>query len=109
MSKIDAQAAMEQIWKLAPQYAKAKAEASYIEEFRKSKKALLMQASGQTVISAQERDAYAHPEYVELLDGYRAAIEQAEALRWRLVAAQAAIEIWRTEQANNRTIERATQ
>lgn len=107
MSKIDAQSAMEQIWKLAPQYAKAKAEASYIEEFRKSKKALLMQASGQTVISAQERDAYAHPEYVALLDGYRAAIEQAEALRWRLVAAQAAIEIWRTTESTNRMIDKA--
>ncbi len=107
MKDIDPQAAMEQIWRIAPQYAKAKAEAAYLEEFRKSKKAILMGESKETSIGGQERDAYSHAEYLELLTGYRQAIETAEALRWKLTAAQAAIEIWRTQQANNRTIERA--
>ena len=108
MSKpIDPQAAIEQLWKLSPEYAKAKGERVYLDEFRKSKKALLMQASTQKTGIAQEADAYAHPEYVSLLDALRAAVEAEETLRWRLIAAQAAIEVWRSQEASNRAIDRA--
>ncbi len=109
MKAIDPQAAMEQIWKLAPEYAKAKSERVYLEEFRKSKKALLMQGHIDLPVSAQEREAYADDEYVALLDGLKAAVEQEELLRWRMTSAQAAIEIWRTESANARQEGRATQ
>ena len=67
-----------------------------------------MQLSGQKVISAQERDAYAHDEYVELLDALREAVEIEEKLRWDLIAAQARVEVWRTEQANNRVQDKLT-
>lgn len=89
----------------APQYAKAKSERVYLEEYRKTKKALCMRAaesSGTNAISAQERDAYADPEYKQLLDGLRAAVEEEERLRWMIVAAQAKIEVWRTIEANRR-------
>lgn len=89
----------------APHYAKAKSERVYLEEYRKTKKALCMRAaesSGTNAISAQERDAYADPEYAELLDGLRAAVEEEERLRWMIVAAQAKIEVWRTIEANRR-------
>jgi hypothetical protein len=36
------------------------------------------------------------------------AIEMEEKLRWDLIAAQARVEIWRTEQANNRAEGKAT-
>ena len=52
----------------APRYAKAKAERIYLEEFRKTKKALLMKVAmeaGYESAAAQEREAYAHPEYQE--------------------------------------------
>ena len=88
------------------EFAAAKADRIYIEEFRKSKKALLMKESRETSSVAQERDAYAHIEYIDLLDGLKAAIEKEEVLKWMLVAAQARIEVWRTEQANNRTQDR---
>ncbi len=39
---INPQAAVEELWKHAPAHAKAKAERVYLEEFRKTKKALLM-------------------------------------------------------------------
>ena len=60
------------------------------------------ESSGVNAISAQERDAYADPEYAQLLDGLRAAVEEEERLRWMIVAAQAKIEVWRTIEANRR-------
>ena len=109
MSKpIDPQAAVEQLWKIAPAYAKAKAERVYLEEFRKSKKAILMAVHKALPIGAQEREAYAHPEYIGLLAALQAAVEAEETMRWRLVACQTSIEIWRSQEASNRMTERST-
>jgi hypothetical protein len=102
---------IEFILKSAEPYAKAKAERLYLEEFRKSKKASLMQEAflnGVDAISAQERDAYAHHEYKSLLEGLKHAVEVEEKLKWQLTAAQIKVDVWRTEQANNRFIERST-
>lgn len=104
----DPNKAVDYIIKNAPKYAKAKAERVYLEEFRKSKKALLMKSCGLEAVSAQEREAYSAPEYVALLDGLKAAVEVEEKLRWDLIAAQLRVEIWRTESANNRATDRAT-
>lgn len=88
----------------APAYAKAKAERVYLEEFRKSKKAMLMKIAEKQYASAaaQEREAYADDEYLELLEGLRSAVEAEETLRWRIVAAQAKIETWRTLESTRR-------
>ena len=86
----------------ANKFAKAKAERVYLEEYRKSLKALLMKRSLEESIGAQEREAYAHQEYRDLLRGLKSAVEVEEKLRWDLIAAQARVEIWRTEQANLR-------
>lgn len=89
----------------APAYAKAKAERVFLEEFRKSKKALLMrdaETAGHKSAVAQEREAYAAPAYLQLLDGLRVAVEQEEALKWLIVGAQAKFEVWRTIEANRR-------
>jgi hypothetical protein len=92
----------------ADMFAKAKAERTYIEQFRKSLKGILMKRSMETAIGAQEREAYAHPEMVELLNGLKAAVEIEEKLKWDITAAELRVEIWRTEQANNRAEGRAT-
>ena len=92
----------------ANKFAKAKAERVYLEEYRKSLKALLMKRSLEESIGAQEREAYAHEEYQKLLKGLQAAVEVEEKLRWDLIAAQARVEIWRTEQANIRAEGRVT-
>jgi len=89
-------------------YAKAKSERVYLEEFKKSLKAILMKRTNESSIAAQEREAYSHPEYLELLEGIKVATEIEEKLRWDLIAAQARIEIWRTEQANHRAEGRIT-
>lgn len=109
MSKpIDPQGAVESLWKIAPEYAKAKAERVYLEEFRKSKKAILMQSHGEKAIGAQEREAYAHPEYIGLLAALQVAVEKEETLRWRLVACQTSIEIWRSQESTARMTDRST-
>ena len=100
---------VEFLLKNAKIYAKAKSERIYIEEFRKSKKALLMQEAqlrGVETMAAQERDAYANLEYQELLVGLKEAVFAEEKLRWQLIAAQMKIDLYRTEQANNRFIDK---
>jgi hypothetical protein len=104
----DPHKAVDHIIKHAKQFADAKAQRVFLEEFRKSKKALLMKQSLEPALGAQERDAYAHPEYIELLKGLKEAVEIEEKLRWDLIAAQARVDIWRTEQANLRLEGKAT-
>ena len=97
--------AIEFILEQAPKYAEAKAQRIYLEEFRKTKKALLMKdalARGIDSGIAQEREAYAHYEYQELLLGLQVAIEKEETLKWKLTAAQMKADIWRSEQASER-------
>jgi hypothetical protein len=111
MEEINPNQAVDFLLKNAGLYAKAKAERVYLEEFRKSKKALLMQeafCAGVDTMAGQERDAYARSEYRELLDGLKAAIEVEEKLKWQLTGAQLRVDIWRTNQANNRFIEKST-
>lgn len=107
----NANKAVDFILKKAPEYAKAKSERSYLEKFRESKKALLMKDAMQKGIDSavgQEREAYAHPEYQEVIVGLAAAIETEETLKWQLEAARMRVEIYRTEEATNRLTMRAT-
>ena len=55
-----------------------------------------------TQIGEPEIYAYAHPDYTQLLEGIKEAIEAEENLRWKLIAAQAKIEVWRSLSANQR-------
>ena len=112
MEEINPNQAVDFLLKNAGLFAKAKAERCYLEEFRKSKKALLMQEAflaGVDTMAGQERDAYARSEYRELLEGLKAAVETEEKLKFQLIGAQLRVDIWRTNQANNRFIEKATQ
>lgn len=95
--------------KNAEAYAKAKANVTYLEEFRKSKKAMLFSSAIGHTVADRENYAYSHPEYLAVLDGIHAAVEEAERLRWMLVAAQARIDVWRSQEASNRGIDRSTQ
>ena len=95
--------------KNAEAYAKAKAEVTYLDQFRKSKKAILFANAIGNTVADKENYAYSHPEYLEVLDGLKEAVEKAESLRWMLVAAQARIDVWRSQEASNRNIDRSTQ
>jgi hypothetical protein len=96
----------------APAYGEAKAQRVYLEEFRKSKKALLMKDAltlGIEAANAQEREAYAHPSYQQLIRGLAEAIEKEETLKWEIESARLDIEIWRSREATNRNQDRAHQ
>ena len=103
---IDPNKAVDFLLANAGKYARAKAERIHIEEYRKSKKALLMAECPEKAANAREQYAYSHPEYIALLDGLKAAVEVEEQLRWAQIAAQLRVEIWRSEQATNRNLDR---
>jgi hypothetical protein len=108
-SQIDPSKAIQYLIDTAPLYAKAKADRLFLEEYRKSKKAQLMSQAGTEVLGKQETFAYAHEEYIEILEGIRVAVEKEEKYRWLMTAAQARTEVWRTQMYSARTEVRATQ
>lgn len=90
---------------ISRQYAKARAESEYLEHFRKSKHAMLMREAellGFKTSASQEREAYAHPEYQQLLEGLKVATELAERARWELEISRMGLDIWRTKEASRR-------
>jgi hypothetical protein len=95
---------IDKLGKAIPVYAKAKADRTYIESFLHSKRAILMQSAPEEAktISAKEAYAYAHTEYLLLLDGLKAAVEIEEKARWSLEKFKVEFEHWRTLQANDR-------
>lgn len=95
---------------LSDAYAAAHAQASYLEEFRKSKKAILMKEAardGHKTSASQETEAYANPEYQQLLLDMKVAVEQREKLRWHFEIAKLTVGVWQTQQANQRAEQRA--
>jgi len=101
--------AIEYIITNSGKYAEAKANRVYIEQFLKSKKAMLMAETAGKSVAAAEVDALAHRDYIKLLEGLKEAIEVEEKLKWMLTAAQAKVEVWRSLEASSRIMERATQ
>ena len=102
---IDPNDAIEFLFRHGKKFAKAKAERTYLEEYRKSLKAILMQEAqvdGHQTAAAQEREAYADERYQALLQGLKAAVEAEEEVRWGLVAAQARIDVWRSQESSKR-------
>ena len=86
-------------------FAKAKAERVYLEHFRKSKRSILMKqamAEGHSAVAAQEREAEADPEYIQLLEGLRAATEEEALAYWNLKVAEMQFEAWRSRMASAR-------
>lgn len=82
--------------------AQARANRIYMEEYRKVVKGQLMREFPNLPIGAQEASAYSDPRYAEHLQAMQTAIERDEFNRWMMVAAEAKIEAWRTQQANAR-------
>lgn len=85
------------IIKNAGKFAEAKAQRIYLEQFRSTKKSLLMNESTEKAANAREQYAYSHPDYQELLSGLRAAVAIEEDLKWKLESARLRVEIWKTQ------------
>jgi hypothetical protein len=109
---IDPQAAVDYMIAQSGEYAQAEANKIYMEEMRKTIKAEQMRAAeiegDYKTAAMQEREAYASKRYKDHLEALKQAVEKRERLRWMLIAAQARIEVYRTQEASNRNIIRAT-
>lgn len=102
LEDIDIFETLEYIKRTAPKYAQAKAQRIYCEEYRKSLKATYMADMVGEPVNAQERYAYSHAGYIAHLQAIKEAIAVEEEYRWKLVAAQALVEVWRSLSANQR-------
>lgn len=108
---IDPQAAVDFMVAHSKEYAQAEANKVYMEEMRKTIKAEEMKAAeleDYKTAAMQEREAYASPRYKAHLVALQEAVRKREELRWMLIAAQARIEVWRSQEASNRAQERLT-
>jgi hypothetical protein len=108
---IDPHKAIDFILLHSVEFAKAKGRRVFKEEERKTKKALLMQEAqlkGVNTLAAQEREAYADDSYVALLHELQESVIDEESLKWKLIAAQLRVEVWRSENANNRFLDKST-
>lgn len=99
--------AREFIWEHSKTLADASSKKSFLEAFVKSKLALLMKESKESTMSGKEMDAKAHPEYIQILEAIEIVQQQEIELKWKMECARLAIEIYRTESANNRGLDRA--
>lgn len=105
---IDPNEAINFMIKNSEAYANAKAQVVYLTEYRKTVKAIGFQRSLKNTMAEKEADAYTTAEYTSCVEGLKEAVAEAERLRWMLVAAQARVDVYRTQEASNRSIERST-
>lgn len=90
---------------LVDPYAEARANRTYIEEYKKSLLAMLMKRAaqaGHTSAAAQEREALASEEYRQQLLALQQAVEEEEKYRYHIKQTEMEIEVWRSLQANER-------
>lgn len=83
-------------------YAKLRAAHEAAEHYRKVLLAILMAHSSESSVAAQEREALTDEQYSAHLGKLRACVEAMETARIDVKAAEYAIEVWRTQQANDR-------
>ena len=108
MKDYDPNNAIDFIFQKAPEYAKAKGQLAELETYKHSCIAIKTKEASGNSVAAREVEAFASQDYQDLCHAIGVATEQVEALRWQLEAAKMRVDIWRTEQASNRNIERLT-
>ena len=108
MTEYDPHEAINYIYTHRKAYAEAKGQLAQLEVYKSSLKAIMMKKSGEQTIGAQEREAYATEEYINLGHAIGEATRQVEEMKFALEAAKMRFQAWQTESANNRQIERLT-
>lgn len=83
--------------------AQVRAEAIYMQEYRKVIKAQIMREEPDKPEHVREARAYADPRYIKHLDAMKTAIENDEYMRWMRVYAESTIAAWQTQSANSRS------
>ena len=102
MTETEAQKAIDYIRDSAPEFAKAKSERTYIENYLKVVKAKEMANSDKKTLGDREIDAYMSMEYETQLRGMRQAVAIEEELKWRMEAAKLRFEHYRVQSYNSR-------
>ena len=111
IKEVEPNVAIDYMIKHSEDFAAAKASRIFKEEFRKTLKAELMKEAlsrGFEAVNAQEREAYSHPKYHAHLKEIREALEKEITFEWMLIAARARVDVWRTQEASNRAVDRIT-
>lgn len=90
----------------APSIAKARGDLVREENMLRATKALAMKHSGESAVSAQEREAYASQQYQDAVNELANAAGKYEELRALREGAKFQIEYWRSLNANQRDAER---
>ena len=99
--EINPERAIKYIVENAPLFAQAKANRVFIEHYLRTVKSRLMNEQTGT-LGNKEAYAYAHPDYVAQLEALKIATEEEERLKFMLAAAQARIEVWKTQEYSKR-------
>ena len=89
----------------AKKMAQAKANRVYMEEARKSMKAVMMkkaEEAGHKSAAIQEREAYSSDDYLKHIEALRIAVQEEERFRWLMIAAQSRVTAWQTIEATRR-------
>ena len=106
MEEIDPNKAVDFILKHAGELAKAEAQKDYLINYKSSLKSILMKRSGENSIGAQEREAYAHEEYLTLILGIQQAQIIESKLKLEVTAAKLRVEIWKAQQFSNKQLDK---
>lgn len=101
--EIDPEKAIRYIQTNAEPYAKAKGDVAYTENYLKVVKAQQMNKSDSSSLGQREADAYASDDYLQAITANKQAIEEEAHLKWMLTAAQARIEVWKTQEYSKRS------
>lgn len=107
MTEDQAQKAIDFIRDSAPEFAKAKADRTYIENYLKVVKAQAMADSDKKTLGDREIDAYMSEKYLFQLTEMRNAVATEEELKYRMEAAKLRFEHYKIECFNNRVEARA--
>lgn len=99
--EIDPNKAISYIIEKAPEYAQAKGERVFIENYLRTVKSRLMNQEEGT-LGNKEAYAYAHTDYEVQLKALQVATEKEEHMKYMLLAAQARIEVWKTQEYSKR-------
>ena len=94
------------LYEYAPEYAKAKGELAELEAYKSSLKAIKMKQSSEQSLGAQEREAYASPQYKQHCKAIGIATHEVEMLKLHIKCAELRWETWRTQQANERQFDK---
>jgi hypothetical protein len=93
---------------LIDDYAYADARLAWLDSYKSALKALKMKESNSPSIAGKEMDALASDEYLQYCHDLNEAKRKYTALKLTIETAKMKVEVWRTEQATNRQIEKIT-